>query len=159
MPEGLEVRAVHPDQIHAIWEAKEEARQDHWGYNPLTEQDFERWTQMRAFTPHLWKVAWDGDRIAGMVLNRLDAAQNEKYRRQRGYTFGVFVRRPWRQRGLARSLLVQSIRMFREMGMEETALGVDTQNPSGALRLYEGIGYRRSECHTFFNKRLEPIPD
>ena len=155
MPKGLEVRTVRSDHIRPIWEAKEEARRDHWGYNPLTEQDFERWTQMRVFTPHLWKVAWDGDQIAGMVLNRLDAAQNEKHRRKRGYTFGIFVRRPWRRRGLARSLLVQSIQMFREMGMEETALGVDTQNPNGALNLYEGVGYQEIRRHTFFNKRME----
>ena len=106
-------------------------------------------------TPHLWKVAWDGEQVAGMVLNRLDETQNERYRRRRGHTNDIFVRRPWRRRGLARSLLVQSIEMFREMGMEETALGVDTQNPSGALNLYESVGYRMTRQHTFFNKRME----
>jgi ribosomal protein S18 acetylase RimI-like enzyme len=100
-------------------------------------------------------VAWDGEQVAGMVLNRLDETQNERYRRRRGHTNDIFVRRPWRRRGLARSLLVQSIEMFREMGMEETALGVDTQNPSGALNLYESVGYRMTRQHTFFNKRME----
>jgi ribosomal protein S18 acetylase RimI-like enzyme len=41
------------------------------------------------------------------------------------------------------------------MGMEETALGVDTQNPSGALRLYESVGYREVQRHTFLNKEME----
>ena len=70
-------------------------------------------------------------------------------------TIDIFVRRPWRRRGLARSLLAQSIGMFQEMGMEETALGVDTLNPSGALNLYESVGYRPARCHTFFNKTME----
>jgi mycothiol synthase len=155
MPPSLDVRPVEPGHIRAIWEAKEEALRDHWGYAPATEQDYERWTRSRLFAPHLWKVAWDGDQVAGMVLNRLDEAQNEKYDRKRGYAYGIFVRRPWRRRGLARSLLVQSIEMFRAMGMEETALGVDTQNPSGALHLYESVGYRMTKRHTFFDKRLE----
>ena len=142
MPEGLEVRPVEADQIRAIWDAKEEARRDHWGYQPATEQDYQRWTSSRLFTPQLWKVAWDGTRVAGMVLNRLDREQNEQYRRRRGYTQDIFVRRPWRRRGLARALLVQSIQMFEQMGMDETALGVDTQNPHGALNLYERGGYR-----------------
>jgi GNAT superfamily N-acetyltransferase len=90
-----------------------------------------------------------------MVLNRLDREQNEQYQRRRGYSQGVFVRRPWRRRGLARSLLAQTIRMFREIGMEETALGVDTQNPSGALQLYESVGYRAVQRHTFFDKEME----
>jgi ribosomal protein S18 acetylase RimI-like enzyme len=154
MPAGLAVRAVEADQIRAIWEAMWEARRDHWGYVEPTEQDYERWTKGRLFAPALWKVAWDGEEVAGMVLNRLDREQNEKYGRRRGHTQDVFVRRPWRRRGLARSLLVQSIEMFGAMGMEETTLGVDTENPSGALGLYEGVGYREELQHTFFDKEM-----
>jgi mycothiol synthase len=157
LPVGLEVRPVEPGHVRAIWEAMWEARRDHWGYVEPTEQDYQRWTGGRLFAPELWKVAWEGEQVAGMVLNRLDRAQNEQYRRQRGYTQDIFVRRPWRRRGLARSLLVQSIRMFNEMGMEETALGVDTQNPSGALGLYEGVGYRAVQRHTFFGKEMDAI--
>jgi ribosomal protein S18 acetylase RimI-like enzyme len=155
MPQGLEVRPVEPDHIRAIWEAKEEALCDHWGHTPATEQEYERWTRSRLFAPDLWKVAWDGKQVAGVVLNRLDEAQNQEYERRRGYTAYICVRRPWRRRGLARSLLVQSIAMFRELGMEETALGVDTQNLSRALNLYEGVGYRMTRRHTFFDKRLD----
>jgi mycothiol synthase len=158
LPAGLEVRPVEPGHVRAIWEAMWEARRDHWGYVEPTEQDYERWTGGRLFAPELWKVAWEGEQVAGMVLNRLDREQNEQYQRQRGYTQDIFVRRPWRRRGLARSLLVQSIGMFREMGMAETALGVDTQNPSGALRLYESVGYREVQRHTFFNKALDQGP-
>jgi ribosomal protein S18 acetylase RimI-like enzyme len=154
LPEGLEVRLVEPGQVRAVWEAMWEARRDHWGYVEPGEQDYQRWTRGRLFDPMLWKVAWAGEEVAGMVLNRLDREQNRKYGRRRGYTQDVFVRRPWRRRGLARSLLVQSIGMFREMGMEETALGVDTENPSGALGLYEGLGYREVARHTFFERGM-----
>lgn len=159
MPEDLQVRPAQPDHIRAIWDAQQEVRRDHWGYRPATEQDFQRWTTSRLFAPELWKVAWDGDQIAGMVLNRIDREQNAQYNRQRGYTQDIFVRRAWRRRGLARALLTQSIQMFKQMGMEETALGVDTQNPHGALNLYESVGYREYKRHTFFNKPMESEPD
>ena len=155
MPPGLEVRPVEPDHVRPIWDAMWEARRDHWGYVEPTEQDYQRWTRDRLFAPELWKVAWDDEQVAGMVLNRIDREQNEKHGRLRGYSHGIFVRRPWRRRGLARSLLVQSIRMFRQMGMEETSLGVDTQNPSGALQLYEGVGYREIQRHTLFDKAMD----
>jgi ribosomal protein S18 acetylase RimI-like enzyme len=64
------------------------------------------------------------------------------------------VRRPWRRQGVARSLLVQSIEMFRQMGMEETALGVDTLNPNHALNLYEGVGYQIDRKWTNWRKPL-----
>jgi mycothiol synthase len=156
MPEGLQVRPAQADHIRAIWDAQQEVRRDHWGYRPATDQDFHRWTTSRLFAPELWKVAWDGDQVAGMVLNRVDREQNAQYHRQRGYTQDIFVRRPWRRRGLARALLVQSIQMFKQMGMEETALGVDSQNPHGAFELYQSVGYREYKRHTFFHKEMKP---
>ena len=93
--------------------------------------------------------------MAGMVLNRVDEEENAKNQRRRGYTQDVFVLRPWRRRGLARALLTQSIEMFRALGMDGTALGVDTQNPNGALALYQSVGYREDRCNTIFRKALE----
>ncbi|MGD9030598.1 MAG: hypothetical protein PVG25_12380 [Anaerolineae bacterium] len=50
---------------------------------------------------------------------------------------------------------MRSIRMFREMGMDETALGVDARNPVGALRLYQSVGYREVSRFAFFNKEIQ----
>jgi ribosomal protein S18 acetylase RimI-like enzyme len=33
-------------------------------------------------------------------------------------------------------------------------LDVDSQNPSGALRLYESMGYREIQRHTIFHKEM-----
>src|SRR3990170_1315823 len=133
MPAGLEVRPAKKEHIRQIWEAMQEAFKDHWGYVPESDIVYEAWQAERHFQPDMWKVAWDGDQVAGMVLNFIDHEENKEYGRLRGYTEGISVRRPWRKIGLARSLIVQSINMFKDMGMTETALGVDSQNPNGAL--------------------------
>jgi mycothiol synthase len=155
LPVGLEVCPVLPEHIPAIWRARDEAYQDHWGYVSPTEEDYRRWRAGPLFNPALWVVAWEGDRVAGMVLNRIDEAENARGRRRRGYTQDIFVLRPWRRRGLARALLTQSIERFRTLGMEETALSVDTQNPNRALALYESVGYREVRGHTFYRKPME----
>ena len=100
-------------------------------------------------------MAWEGDQVAGAVQNFVNKEENEEYNRKRGYTEGIFVRRPWRKRGLARSLIVQSMKMFKEMGMTETALGVDAENTSGALRVYESCGYRQVKKSIIYRKSLE----
>jgi ribosomal protein S18 acetylase RimI-like enzyme len=66
------------------------------------------------------------------------------------------VRRPWRKRGLGRALLVRSLALFRERGMTEVVLGVDTENPSGALHLYESTGFRQLRQHASYRK---PLPE
>jgi hypothetical protein len=46
------------------------------------------------------------------------------------------------------------MKMFRDMGMTQTALGVDTENPSGALRVYERMGYKAISTSTEYRKPL-----
>jgi GNAT superfamily N-acetyltransferase len=74
---------------------------------------------------------------------------------QRGRTEPICVRKPWRRRGLARALLVQSLLMFRAMGFDDTALGLDAHNPHHVLDLYESPGYTVVHKWTVCRKPLE----
>ncbi|MFN2145865.1 MAG: GNAT family N-acetyltransferase [Anaerolineales bacterium] len=154
LPEGIEVRPIHPEHYRPVWDASVEASRDHWGFVEHTEEDYKAWLNFPWFQPELWKVAWDGDQIVGMVCNFINHDDNEAFNRKRGYTENISVRRPWRRQGAARSLLTQSIQMFIEMGMEETALGVDTQNLSGALDLYQSVGYVEDKRFITYRKPL-----
>jgi ribosomal protein S18 acetylase RimI-like enzyme len=88
------------------------------------------------------------------VLNYIDSEENAEYQRQRGYTEGISVRRPWRRRGVARALLTRSLKMFHDMGMHEAALGVDSQNLNGANLLYESVGFRLVQRFAIYRKPL-----
>jgi ribosomal protein S18 acetylase RimI-like enzyme len=155
MPEGLEIRTVQPDQFRQVWEADQEAFRDHWGYIEGTEVDYQRWLKDPLMDPDFWRVAWDGDQVAGMVLNFLNEKENEEYNRLRGWTEDISVRRPWRRRGLARALLTRSLQMFKDMGMDHAALGVDTENTTGALNLYESVGFVVEKRHATYWKELK----
>lgn len=152
MPEGLEVRPVQPEHFPLIWDAMREAFRDHWNYIPPEEEDYHHWAGNPINDPSLWKVAWDGDQVVGMVLSFINQEENREYNRRRGYTEEISVRRPWRKRGLARSLIVQSLYALKERDMEEAALGVDAENLTGALRLYESVGFRVTKRSTLFRK-------
>jgi len=154
LPPGLEVRPVLPNHYHPIWDAANEAFQDHWGEIEHTEAMYEEFMSNRLCDPTLWRVAWDGDQIAGMVLNFYDPDENQQFNRLRGYTEGISVRRPWRKIGLARALIVRSLHMFKSMGMTEAALGVDAENLSGALGLYESVGFRAISRMAIYQKEL-----
>lgn len=144
LPDGVVVRPTTWDDARAVWEADDRAFQDHVGYAPQTETDWERWKVSEYGDPSLWKVAFEvaTGEIAGQVLNYVNAAENESLGRRWGYTESISTQRAWRQRGLARALIADSMRMFRAMGMEHAALGVHTTNPNGAFPLYEGLGFR-----------------
>lgn len=155
LPEGLEVRPVEPEHIPLIWAASKEAFRDHWGFSEEEwDREMEAWPELPTFQPHLWQVAWDGDQVAGLVQNFVDEAENAECGRKRGYTEGICVRRPWRRRGLARALIARSFRLLKELGMEEAGLGVDADNPTGALQLYISMGFQIVKRYTTYRKPL-----
>ena len=152
---GLELRPALESHYRAIWEAQREAFQDHWGYTPWGEDHYRRFASFPHYDPSLWRVAWDGDQVAGMVLSYINREENEHYARRRGYTEDIAVRRPWRRRGLASALIARSLSALAERGMTEAALSVDAENPSGALRVYERLGYRKIKQWAVFRRRLD----
>ena len=156
LPEGLEVRPVCTEDVRKVWDAACEAFRDHWDYSEdeWSEEELKGWMESDVWQPDLWQVAWDGDEVAGMVLNFIDEKQNKKHERKRGYTETICVRRPYRRRGLARALIARSLQVHKDQGMTETALGVDTENPSGALQLYQSMGYEMVKRYAVYRKPL-----
>ena len=59
-----------------------------------------------------------------------------------------FIARPWRRRGLGTLLLLTALSALRERGCPEAVLGVDSDNQSGAVGLYERLGMRTSAITT-----------
>ncbi len=68
------------------------------------------------------------------------------------------VRRPWRRRGVARALIARGLEALRERGLDEAILGVDADNPQGALRLYESVGFRLHRRSAVYRKPAPPAP-
>jgi mycothiol synthase len=154
LPDGLEVRPVRPEDHRQIWDADCLAFQDHRDPAVRTEADFERWFTMPELDTGLWEVAWDGDEVAGSVWNHVFIEENERLGIRRGWLEHVSVGRRWRKRGLATALMTRSMRRLRDVGLTEAALGADAENLSGAIRLYESLGFRRTRTAANYRKAL-----
>jgi len=155
LPEGIELRPVREDQLRQLWEADVEAFLDHWGGFDASDERYAIWKGDPKFDPSLFVVAWDGDEIAGGIVNEINEVENATFKRQRGWLASVFVRRQWRRRGLGRALVAKSLIVFRERGMTSAGLGVDADNPTGALGLYEAAGFEVDFRSTAFRKPME----
>lgn len=152
LPDGLELRPITRDLAKQVWDADVEAFQDHWGGFDHSDEQLERWLAEPSTDLSLWVVAFDGDEVAGGIINAIDAAENAALGIRRGWLASVFTRRPWRNKGLATALIARSLNRLRERGMTSAALGVDADNPSGALGIYERIGFEVSYRSTAWRK-------
>lgn len=156
LPDGLEIRPVETDQRRPIIAAEFEAFRDHWGSREMTEDAVLTTLNMAELDIGLWVVAWDGDQIAGVVENWIWPEENEKLEVKRGWLERISVRRQWRRRGLGRALTAASLVRLREAGMDDAMLGVDSENPTGALGLYEGLGFEVHSRSAAYRRPLEP---
>jgi mycothiol synthase len=141
LPDGLEIREIDRSLARQVWDADIEAFADHWGGFDRSEEHLRRWLDNPTTDLSIWVVAFDGDEVAGGVINSIDPEQNAALGVQRGWLSSVFTRRAWRRRGVARALIASSLVLLRSRGMTSAALGVDADNPSGAFGLYEGLGF------------------
>ena len=153
-PPGLEIRPVRPEDHRAIWTADTEAFLDHWEAAVRHEADFVQTFGHPDVDTSLWQVAWDGDEVAGSVMSGIYREENAQLGLDVGWLDHVSVRRPWRGRGLGGALIVRSLAILRERGMAMAALGVDAENPTGALGLYERYGFRPHQTWVTYRKPL-----
>jgi mycothiol synthase len=155
LPEGFELRPITRDLFRRVWDADVEAFRDHWGGFDDSEESMRRHFESPTADPSLWVIAFDGDEIAGGVINTIYAEENEALGLRRGWLDSVFTRRPWRRRGLARALIARSLAVLRERGMTIAALGVDADNPQGALGLYETAGFQVTERFSAWRRPMD----
>ena len=156
LPDGLTLRTFTADLGKPVQDALNEAFRDHWGAEPISDEDWQRFFLERSsFRPDLTYVAMDGGQVAGLSFNTISPEENARRGRHEGWVAELAVRRPWRKRGVATALLCRTMQAFKAEGMDYAALGVDTENWSGALRLYAGVGFRPVKRFIHYNKAVD----
>jgi ribosomal protein S18 acetylase RimI-like enzyme len=137
-PSGLTSRPFRPGEERAVYDAYVEAFADHWSFVPESFADWCTWNLGPNRDTSLWRLVRAGGEIAALCVSARSRGDDQKL----GWVAVLAVRRPWRRRGLARALLLESFGLFRSIGCRRAALGVDSENTTGALALYEGVGMR-----------------
>jgi mycothiol synthase len=155
LPDGLRLEPYRPEIDEAVRLAHNEAFSDHWGSTPA---DAELWRHRYLglnFRPDLSFVVLDGDEVVAYLLTTRypqdDAARGAPH----GWVEYIGTRRAYRGRGLARALLRAACLAYRDAGFAEALLGVDVQNPTGALGLYERFGFTLDRRATSYARPVD----
>lgn len=144
-PVGLELVPWSSKLDEAARLAYTEAFADHWGSEPRTAEEWAQWyTGHRNFRPDLSVLAVESatETVVGLVLT---AAYPQDWATLpvEAWINTVGTLQSWRGQGVARWLMTGVHRSIAESdtGFERAILGVDADNPTGALHLYRGLGY------------------
>ena len=142
LPENVEVRAVEESDLRTIYEAEVEHFKDHWGASEESSNWWDTFRNDPHLDPSLWQIAYHDDEVVGIVRPHIREEENERMGRKRGYTEDISTNRSWRGKRIATALIVRALVAQRDRGMTESALSVHVENPHGAFRLYEGLGFK-----------------
>ncbi len=157
VPAGITLRAWSQQRAdQAILQASNEAFADHWGFLAETFPHFMHRVEARRLQPENSFIAWAGAAVAGGCLNDMGPTAAQRYGRNRGWIGILFVRRPWRLRGLGRALLAASLQHARALGHTSAGLNADADNLTGAVRLYESVGFVIGRRRVIY-QRLVPV--
>ena len=147
-PNGVEVATFRPEDAKAFYDALNDSFADEWGWH---QQPFDQWTRERLEAPEtdttLWFIVREGEEIAAV-------ARCDPKREGGGWVGTLGVRKPWRRRGIGLALLKHIFLEFHRRGESHVGLGVDTENASGATRLYERAGMRAINEDVVYEKEL-----
>jgi ribosomal protein S18 acetylase RimI-like enzyme len=143
LADGLELVTMRADLSEDVRQAHNAAFRDHWGSEPRDEESWGFTVNDPQARPDLSAVVLDRatGTVAGYQLASHDPDGAVSRGFSEGYTELLGVRREYRGRGVAQALLADAMRRFAAAGLDRASLDVDSENPTGALALYEKLGY------------------
>lgn len=128
---------------------------DHWNFHPAKIEDHLHWLQVPHYRPEhdLVAIAPD-DTFGGICFCVVDPAEIERSGEKRGWIGTLGTTRAHRKIGLGRAMLLAGLHHLKECGLDWVLLGVDAENPSGALGFYERYGFVRNETTVAYRKEF-----
>jgi ribosomal protein S18 acetylase RimI-like enzyme len=142
LPGSLRMVAWSKERDEQLRQAFNTAFKGSWGVPEIDEQLWPQiFTGIPKFRGDLSFLVQDGEKILGFCINWIDEAKNRQRDVKEGWIEALGVIPERRGMGIASALLSHSLEEFKASGLEQAALDVDTQNPTGALRLYENLGF------------------
>jgi ribosomal protein S18 acetylase RimI-like enzyme len=143
LAEGLRAVVWRPELDAATMDAFNDSFRDHWGFYRVDQEIWQRWfTGKPDFRGDLSYLAVDeDDNVVGFCLSAVKPEEIAETGVQEAWMDEIGVIGGWRKRGIASALMVMAMQAYQAAGLDYAVLGVDMENPTGALGLYEGLGF------------------
>ncbi len=140
LPAGLTLRTYETADAELVRAQLNAAFGDDAFWHDISPSNFrEFYLRARGFDPSLWLLAFAGPELVGSVLAYPERGGDATL----GWVGTLGVRSEWRRRGLGAALLQRAFAALYDRGLPTIGLGVDAENATGALGLYERAGMRK----------------
>ncbi|MBA3372379.1 MAG: GNAT family N-acetyltransferase [Actinomycetota bacterium] len=155
LPAGISIRPWSPDDDETTRIAHNLAFAGHWGTTSVEAQAWRHsYTGAGHFRPDLSLLAYDGEQLAGYCLGSHYLQDTACKGYSEGWIDRLGTLPAFRRRGVGTALLGAALGAIADAGLDVASLMVDTGNASGALALYERLGFTPVERIVVLHKAL-----
>jgi mycothiol synthase len=151
LPHGIgesteaQIEVVEPtrEMLEVNVAIENEAFKEHFNYRPEKLAELEFWARTMAEEDAVFHLSFarTSGRPVGFLWYGFDRKEIAHLKKNRGGLWDIGVLKPWRNRGIAKTLMLAAMRHLRSEGMDEVRLYVDDTNVTGAHHLYEHLGF------------------
>lgn len=155
-PAGFTLRQLQGEQDIEAWvDMFNQTFIDHWNHHDLTVDRRKYWLSNPQYKPELDLIAIAPDgTFAAFCFCHIHPEHNARSGRNEGWVADLGVRRGFRKMGLGRAMLLAGMQRLKAAGFDTARLIVDAENRSGALRLYESVGFCKLYTRIFYVKEV-----
>jgi mycothiol synthase len=153
-PPGVQIAGYTPDMTEHARLVRNESFRDHWGSTETSAEDWAHFLASGSFRPRFSFLAYQGSEPLGMLISHEHEAATAVTGRRELYIALVGTRAAGRKRGIATALLNTAMSAARADSYGQAALGVDVDSLTGAVRLYERVGFTVAHTWTAYRKQL-----
>ncbi len=147
-PEGVRIATWTPELDDGARRVRDESFRDHWGYVAHTPESWRsQITGSVNFRPESSFLALAGDRAVGVLITHVFETQNARREERQAWIQIVGTLKEWRGKGVAGALMAHALAVLSRQGYHSAGLGVDVDNPTGAVGVYARAGFAIARRH------------
>ncbi len=143
LPQGFTLIQFPGEQDSEAWvEMYNQSFIDHWNHHDLTVEKFKYDLAKPDYRNDLDLIAVaDDGKFVSLCYCEISVDECDRTGRNEGWVACLGTRRGFRKIGLGRAMLLAGLHRLKAAGVETAILGVDADNQSGAMKLYESVGF------------------
>ena len=135
-----------------------EAFREHYNFRPHGVEETRYFLEQDPiFRDQEWLIAYLEDSPVGYVGLGIDAKSNMEKKVKAGWIMDIGVLKAHRKKGIGAMLLIEGMKKLKTKGMTEAMLGVDDQNVTKAMKLYEKLGFVATRKDAAYQKSLTGV--